>query len=60
MLEVDIMSMMDGWQEWKEKLLQLAKLESVTRPLIKKLLEGLKESDELLCPDSQHLLLFIM
>ena len=35
----------------------MAKLESVTHPLIKKLLEGLKECDELLCPDGQHLLL---
>ena len=32
---------MDDWPEWKHKIIELAKKESSTRPLIKKLLLGL-------------------
>ena len=59
-LEDDIPSVMDGWLEWKEKLIQMAKLESATRPMIKKLLEGLERCDELHCPQGQHLLLLVI
>ena len=55
--ESDNSSMMDGWQSWKEKIIKFAKIESVTRPMIKKLLEGLEECDELPYPHGQHFLL---
>lgn len=45
--EDDIHSVLDAWQEWKEKIIQFAKLESLTRPILKKLLEALEECDEL-------------
>lgn len=59
-LEDNIPSVMDCWLEWKEKLIQMAKLESVTRPMIKKLLEGLEQCNELHCPQGIYycLLLF--
>ena len=48
--EDDFHSMIDGWLDWREKLIQLAKLESTTRPMIKKLLEALEECDKLPYP----------
>ena len=43
--------MVENWLEWREKLIQLAKLESATRPMIRKLLNSLDECDELLYPE---------
>ena len=48
--EDNIHSLLDNWQEWKEKLIQFAKLESLTRPFLKKLLENLDKCDELAYP----------
>ena len=35
--ENDINILMDEWLEWKEKIVKMAKVESKTRPLVKKL-----------------------
>ena len=40
-----VTSLMDGWPEWKQRLIQLSKLESKTRPNIKKLLDALDNED---------------
>ena len=37
---------MDSWPEWKEKLIKLSKLESKTRPNIKKVLDILEDNNE--------------
>lgn len=56
--------LLDNWQEWKEKLIQFAKLESCTRPFLKKLLEGLDKCDELAYPHGkknyEHELLYLV
>ena len=36
---------MDSWPEWKAKLLELSKLESKTRPSIKRALNALENED---------------
>ena len=59
-LENDIPLVMDGWLERKDKLIQMAKLESVTHPMIKKLLEGLEQCDKLHCPQGQYLLSLVI
>ena len=50
--------MMDNWLEWKEKIITFAKKESVTRPLLKKLLEDLEKCHELPCPHGQYNIVF--
>ena len=52
-LEGDIHSLLDNWQEWKEKIIQLSKLESSTRPLLRKVLAGVDKCEELTYPDGQ-------
>ena len=42
---------MENWLEWRAKLIQLAQLESATRPLIRKLLRRIDEFDELQYPE---------
>ena len=51
--EDDVHSMMDNWLEWREKIIKFAKKESVTRPLLKKLLQHLEKCHELLYPHGQ-------
>lgn len=43
----DIHSMLEDWLEWSEKIIKLAKKESATRPLLKKLLGDLENCHEL-------------
>jgi len=38
---------LENWLEWKEKLIQVAKVEASTRPSIKRLLEQLPSCDEI-------------
>lgn len=44
-------SIVENWLEWREKLIQLARMETATHPIIKKLLNSLDECDELLYPE---------
>ena len=39
----NVSSFMDTWPEWYSKLIQFAKLESSSRPLIRKIIEKLDE-----------------
>lgn len=48
---------MDSWPEWREKLIQFAKLESATWPVLKKLLGDLESKDSIACPDGECLLI---
>lgn len=41
--ETSVNSLMDTWPEWCEKLLKFAKLESSTRPVIKKIIAKLED-----------------
>ena len=45
--------MMDSWPEWRDKLIQFSKLESATRPALKKLLGDLETKDSVACPDGE-------
>ena len=45
--EEDPASLMDGWVEIQEKIVELSKIESSTRPYLKRVLEGLKKCEEL-------------
>ena len=46
---------METWPEWRRKIMALAKLEAVHRPLIKKLVDILDEEDEdLHSPDGMY------
>lgn len=45
--EEDSASLMDGWMEVQERLVELSKIESSTRAYLKKILEGLEECEEL-------------
>jgi len=45
-------SLMDSWPEWREKVIQLAKLESATRPVLK-VLGDLEGKDSVVCPDGE-------
>ena len=58
--EDNIYSLLDNWQEWREKIIQLSKLESTTRPLLKKLLGGVDKCEELTFPEGKKLTLFSM
>ena len=40
-----VSSLMNSWPEWKEKLIKLSKLESKTRPNIKKIIDVLENED---------------
>lgn len=51
--------MMDNWIEWRERIVKLAKKESATRPLLKKLLDDLERCHELPYPHGQHNMHFI-
>lgn len=53
-MEDDFSSIVENWLEWRDKLIQLAKMESATRPMMKKLLNNLDECDELLYPEGLH------
>ena len=46
-------SLMDSWPEWRKKLIQFAKLESATRPVLKKVLGDLESEDSVACPDGK-------
>ena len=39
----NVSSFMDTWPEWYSKLIKFSKLESTSRPLIRKLVEKLEE-----------------
>ena len=49
-LEEDYASLMDGWTQIREKIVELSKIESSTRPYLKKVLEGLENCEELSYP----------
>ena len=40
-----VTSLLDSWPEWKQKLIELSKLESKTRPNIRKVLDVLESED---------------
>ena len=46
---------MDTWPDWCSKILKFSKLESATRPCIKKLLATLEKTDGLVYPDGTYL-----
>lgn len=48
-----VASLMDTWPEWKEKLIHLAKLDSGTRPMIKRILEKLERQEQIVYPDGK-------
>ena len=52
-LETSASSLMDSWPEWRDKLIQFSKLESVTRPVLKKLLSDLEAKDGIMHPDGE-------
>lgn len=52
-LEGDTYSLLDTWQEWREKIIQLSKLESSTRPLLRKVLAGIDNCEELTYPEGK-------
>ena len=49
--DFDPSTIVENWLEWRVKLIQLAQLESATRPLIRKLLRRIDEFDELQYPE---------
>ena len=44
--ENDSASMIEGWLEWSEKVIEFSRLESSTRPFLRKLLGDLEKSDQ--------------
>ena len=52
-LDASAGSLMDSWPEWRDKLIQFSKLESATRPALKKLLGDLETKDSVACPDGE-------
>ena len=46
---------MEGWPEWRAKIIELSKKEAVSRPLFKKLLAGIENSEAFLYPDGMNL-----
>ena len=50
--------MVENWIEWRDKLILLARLESVTRPMIKKLLVSFDKGEEFLYPEVRGSTLF--
>ena len=52
-LESDTYSLLDNWQEWREKIIQLSKLESSTRPLLRKVLADIDKCEELTYPEGK-------
>ncbi|XP_065901741.1 uncharacterized protein [Dysidea avara] len=52
--EANINKLMETWPEWRRKIMALAKLEAVHRPLIKKLVDILDEEDEDLHSPDDH------
>ena len=43
-------SLMDSWPDWCAKILEFSKVESDSRPLVKKILQRLEEADNA-CPE---------
>ena len=54
MASLEAGSLMDSWPNWKDKLIQFSKLESATRPVLKKLLSDMESKDSVACPDGKH------
>jgi len=50
---------MEDWPEWRKKIINLAAKESLTRPLLKKILKELEESGEYQYPNGEMFSVFI-
>ena len=48
--ENDSASMIEGWLEWSEKVIEFSRIESSTRLLLKKVLGDLEKSDQFAYP----------
>ena len=44
-------SLMDSWPDWRMKILEYSKVESDSRPLIKKILQKLEKADSFAYPE---------
>lgn len=49
----EVSTVIDSWIDYKEKLIKLAKIESATRPVLKKLLRSLPECEDLTSPNGE-------
>lgn len=53
--EVNIDVLMRNWEEWCAKIINFSKVESASRPLIKKTLAELESIDKFACPEGLFL-----
>jgi len=53
-MEGSVKDNMKDWSMWCTKLVELAKLESATRPFMKKLLESMRADADLPNPDGMY------
>ena len=53
--EEDYASLMDGWIEISEKIVELSKIECSTWPYLKKLLNDLEKCEELPYPNGKYI-----
>lgn len=53
--EVNVDSLMHSWEEWCAKVINFSKVESATRPFIKKILAELEKTDKFACPEGMVL-----
>ena len=46
---MSIDSLLDNWEEWRSKIITFSKVESATRPFIKKKVAELESNDQYAC-----------
>ena len=53
-MEGSVKDSIKEWSMWCKKIVELGKVESATRPFIKKLLDRVEESVKFVKPDGKH------